>query len=133
MAYRNTRQRQLILDVFQECEHGFHPNADWIHNAVRYKDPKISLGTVYRNLDILCKMGIIVKIKSGNSSEFYDINPTPHYHFCCEICGCISDLHVEYNHDMDDMLRAQGYDISRHRMIFEGICEGCRAESNKIN
>ncbi|MFH1491615.1 MAG: transcriptional repressor, partial [Pseudomonadota bacterium] len=56
-----THQRRVILEEVMD-DHG-HRSADEIYERVRKKLPKISMGTVYRNLDILASCGFIKKLE----------------------------------------------------------------------
>ncbi len=90
---RVTRQRQVILDQLKK--HSDHPGADLIYAEVREILPRISLGTVYRNLDILSESGIILKLEYGSGQKKYDPNCEPHAHFRCLGCGRVEDIPVK--------------------------------------
>lgn len=120
---RNSRQRQLIFDtVMEHCD---HPTADDIYLEVRAKDEKISRGTVYRNLGLLSEDGQITNVKVP-AADRYDSRADRHYHLLCKGCGRVFDAPLNY-HEEYDVLVAQdsGFQISRHRMIFEGLCPDC--------
>lgn len=120
---RNSRQRQLIFDtVMEHCD---HPTADDIYLEVRAKDGKISRGTVYRNLGLLSEDGQITNVKVP-AADRYDSRADRHYHLFCTGCGRVFDAPLSY-HEEYDILVAQdtGFQISRHRMIFEGLCPDC--------
>lgn len=120
---RNSRQRQLIFDtVMEHCD---HPTADDIYLKVRAKDEKISRGTVYRNLGLLSEDGQITNVKVP-AADRYDSRADRHYHLFCTGCGRVFDAPLSY-HEEYDVLVAQdtGFQISRHRMIFEGLCPDC--------
>ncbi len=51
MARRRSRQRDIILQIVRETDS--HPTAEWVHERARRKIPNLSLGTVYRNLNLL--------------------------------------------------------------------------------
>ena len=74
-----------------------HPTADALYASIREEFPNISLGTVYRNLNLLVETGEILKLTCGNGPDHYDGNATPHYHFVCRECGQIYDI------DLDEM------------------------------
>lgn len=80
MQYRNTRQRKIVLEAVQE--HHDHPSADQIYLEIRAKDPKISRGTVYRNLNILSEEGQITHVKVPGADR-YDCRTDFHYHLIC--------------------------------------------------
>ncbi|MGD9277844.1 MAG: transcriptional repressor, partial [Desulfobacterales bacterium] len=74
---RITKQRQVILEELRQME--THPSADEIYKVVRRRLPRISLGTVYRNLEVLAQMGEIQKLELSGSIKRYDWNTNKHY------------------------------------------------------
>ena len=58
-----TRQRQIILEELRKVV--THPSADEVYEMVRKRLPRISLGTIYRNLEILSENGDIQKLELG--------------------------------------------------------------------
>ena len=85
-----SRQREAILDNLKSRVD--HPTADMLFQSLRKDDPKISLGTVYRNLGLLAELGRINKISAQNGIERYDYNTNEHYHFSCKACSKLIDL-----------------------------------------
>ena len=75
---RNSQQREVILDELQKLYS--HPTAATLYEAVRKRLPRISLGTVYRNLDLMAKKGLIKKLEFGGSEARFDGNPDQHFH-----------------------------------------------------
>ncbi len=92
---RITKQRKVILEQLKK--HKDHPGADIIYSEVREILPKISLGTVYRNLEKLAESGTILKIESGTSHNRFDPSAEPHPHFRCLKCGKVEDIPLEIN------------------------------------
>lgn len=124
MQYRNTRQRKIVLEAVQE--HHDHPSADQIYLEIRAKDPRISRGTVYRNLNILSEEGQITHVKVPGADR-YDGRTDFHYHLICTGCGAVCDAPFSYDPTPDKTIAAEsGYRITRHRMIFEGVCPACQ-------
>lgn len=121
---RNSKQRQLILDtVMKRCD---HPTADQIYLDIRAKDDKISRGTVYRNLGLLSKTGEITHVKVP-AADRYDARLDRHYHLFCTGCGRVFDAPLQYHAEYDTQVAEEsGFQINRHRMIFEGLCPECR-------
>ena len=87
---RYSRQREEIYEYL--CHTMEHPSAEKIYQDLRIKMPNISLGTVYRNLNLLADIGEIQKLSTGLGPDRFDGNPAPHYHFSCRCCGCVLDL-----------------------------------------
>ncbi|SJZ32330.1 Fur family transcriptional regulator [Selenihalanaerobacter shriftii] len=121
---RMTKQRKKILDVLRSTTS--HPTADWIYEQVKEEIPNISLGTVYRNLNVLKEMGKIMELNYGSSYSRFDGNPENHYHFTCLKCGRVLDvdepIHVEINQGIEEKMEC---DIDYHRMEFFGLCSEC--------
>ena len=90
---RMTKQRKQILEVLKNTN--THPTADEIYEEVKKEIPNISLGTVYRNLNVLSEMDEIMILDYGSSYSRFDGNPKNHYHFKCEQCGKVFDLEKE--------------------------------------
>lgn len=129
---RQTRQRRVILEQLQLL--GTHPTADALFNAVRAKLPRISLATVYRNLEILSGQGLIRKIDVGGPPSRFDADLSPHYHVRCIDCNRVDDLkhqRVEVQDLSDD--GASGYDLMGYRLEFYGLCPRCRLKKQGVD
>ena len=87
---RTTKQRTVILETLRGLRS--HPTADEIYHLVREKLPKISLGTVYRNLELLANAGEILRLERAGSQKRFDGNSMPHQHARCRKCGRIVDV-----------------------------------------
>lgn len=123
--HRMTKQRQIILDVLQNTES--HPTADWIYEKVRQEVPRISLGTVYRNLRVLKEMGDIQELNYGSTYSRFDGRTKPHYHFVCLECGDIQDILVPTYTELDKEAATEtGGNVEFHRLEFYGTCSGCK-------
>ena len=119
-----SRQRQAILDYL--CSTKEHPTAETVYSNIRIHYPNVSLGTVYRNLNLLADEGKILRLTCGDGSDRFDGNPNPHYHFLCHDCGKVLDLTLDpLNHI--DVLAAAGFNgiIEGHFVLFHGKCPDC--------
>lgn len=110
-----------------------HPTAETVYLNIRKEFPNISLGTVYRNLNLLAEIGEIQKLSPGIGPDRFDGNPAPHYHFICRHCGCVMDLTVS-GLDHINILAGQDFDgeIEGHITYFYGACPSCK-ESEKCS
>jgi Fur family ferric uptake transcriptional regulator len=133
--YRMTHQRQVILEeVMKNLD---HPTADEIYERVRKRLPRISMGTVYRNLDILASSGVISKLEPGLPQMRFDGKTKDHYHITCMRCGKIEDAYIE---PLDDTLQnlegALGhltkYGIFGHKLEFLGLCKLCMEREKRL-
>ncbi|MDP7130257.1 MAG: transcriptional repressor [Planctomycetota bacterium] len=121
---RMTRQRRIILEEFHTP--GRHPTPDDVYMRIRRKLPNISLGTVYRNLEILSQAKLIKKLRLGCRQRRYDGGLHRHYHVRCVKCGKISDIPADSFPDLDDTAKGHGFKILGHQLEFEGLCQACR-------
>ena len=92
-ALKYSRQRESIKDYLMHTN--AHPTADMVYLHVKEQFPNISLGTVYRNLNLLSDMGEIIKIPTPDGADRFDGRTVPHYHFFCTECGCMKDMNME--------------------------------------
>jgi len=126
--YRMTRQRKVILEEVRK-DLDRHLTADEIYEEVRKHLPRISLGTVYRNLEILAELGKIQKLELSGSVKRFDGNPQRHYHIRCMRCGRVDNAPVAPLRQIENRLYgATVYTIIGHRLEFEGFCPRCSKE-----
>ena len=120
---RYSRQRELIYEALRQTEQ--HPTAEMIYQWLKPANPSLSLGTVYRNLNLLADEGAIRRMVFP--VERYDAKTMPHPHFCCDQCGAVYDLHLPYDAELDrQALLASGHDVTGHEVVFHGICTKCK-------
>jgi Fur family transcriptional regulator, ferric uptake regulator len=129
-AQRNTRQRQVVLEELQKL--ATHPTAAGLYGIVRRRLPKISLGTVYRNLELLARQGTIQKLDLGSQQARFDGDVHRHDHVQCVQCGRVDDIHGPPldlpGGSADD---SGGYQIFDYRLQYLGLCPRCRATREK--
>lgn len=127
---RMTKQRRVILSELKKLK--THPSADELHQRVRRVLPRISLGTVYRNLEVLSREGSIEKLEVGGSQRRYDANTTAHYHVRCVKCGRVEDVSVQPVKSIERRVRAAtDYEVLGHSLEFVGLCPRCKASRMK--
>jgi Fur family peroxide stress response transcriptional regulator len=103
-----------------------HPTASQIHDALLRDFPSLSLGTIYRNLEVLISDGAVTEVASGRGPSRYDGNPLPHHHFICDRCERIVDVDLAVPRSLEKRLqgehglRARGLSID-----FFGLCPAC--------
>ena len=122
---RKTKQKEAVLRILRGTTS--HPAADWIYNEVRKEIPNISLGTVYRNLRLLCQEGEILQLGLCGTSGRFDGRVDNHYHFRCENCGRVFDVDEPVDKEINKRVaRTTGFKISCHRLEFRGVCRECQ-------
>lgn len=124
-ATRMTKQRKLILEELRKLK--THPTADEIYEMVRRQMPRISLGTVYRNLDVLHRIGMIRKLDMAGNQAQFDGNMDNHHHMRCIRCGCLVDIEAAAVRPPEvSVSGASHLKITGYRLEFEGLCAHCR-------
>ncbi len=121
---RLTTQRQIILEELGKVTS--HPTANEIYDMVRKRLPRIGLGTVYRNLELMAETGIILKLEVGGTQKRFDATVDPHYHIRCLSCGKVDDIEIPVMSDINQTAaELSQYQILGHHIEFSGICSKC--------
>jgi Fur family transcriptional regulator, peroxide stress response regulator len=121
---RMTRQLTAVYEALQD-DHS-HPNADEIYLRVRRTLPRISLGTVYRNLQRLVEEGKIRMFLLGERVARYDPMIAEHDHFICQQCGRVEDVLLERNQQVNlAPLVNRGFTVTAHSLAIHGLCQKC--------
>lgn len=126
---RRTKQRKMILEELKDdCS---HPTAAELYKRIRQKLPNVSLGTIYRNLDLLVTEGAVQKLVQSGEETRFDSNPDHHYHVRCNSCGRVDDIFSQMldfgeltgNHILNS------YKVLGHKLEFNGLCSDCHDQS----
>jgi len=125
---RSSSQRSLVHQIVESARD--HPTAQAVFERARKRIPAISLGTVYRNLQLLVEQGAILERKVDGRPARYEAARYRHYHICCLQCGALEDLSVPYQTLLDRRVQKMvRYKLHEHRMEFYGICPECQADA----
>ena len=125
---RLTDPRRVVLEVIRGT--GSHPTAEWVHRMVRRRLPRVSLGTVYRNLRLLVEEGLVQELPGPHAR--FDGNLGRHHHFTCVACGRILDVEGPLCEPQTRAVSARvesahGLTITHQRIEFFGRCPACRS------
>jgi Fur family transcriptional regulator, ferric uptake regulator len=124
---RLTTQRQVILEELSKVK--THPTASELYDMVRKRLPRIGLGTVYRNLELMAENGLILKIEVGGTQKRFDATTEDHYHIRCSLCGRVDDIDVPVMEELaTQAANSSAYLILGHHVEFTGICSACRQQ-----
>lgn len=124
-AYRYSRQREQLFVLLRETKS--HPTADWLFQQLKKEFPRLSLGTVYRNLTVLIKQGLVKKIHYGSTFDRFEANLQPHSHLICEKCGKIADIDLPRTRNLTRLAAAKtDFAASWCKIDFFGLCGRCR-------
>lgn len=120
-----SRQRELVLAAVRQS--GEHPTADMVYAQLKADNPSLSLGTVYRNLNVLAQTGQIRKIGMPAGSDRFDGRLDEHYHMLCQDCGRVYDVQLDSLAQLDSQIASQtGFSVHSHDLIVKGVCRACQ-------
>ncbi|MDH3777087.1 MAG: transcriptional repressor [Desulfobulbaceae bacterium] len=121
---RLTSQRQVIFEELIKVKS--HPTANEVYDMVRKRLPRIGLGTVYRNLNLLAELGIIRRLEVGGEQKLFDGDISPHYHIRCIKCNRVDDIFIKMDRGLEKSAASCcDYKILDHHVQFSGICSKC--------
>jgi len=128
MKLSNTSQRRIIVEELKKLD--THPTADELYTIVRQRLPQISLGTVYRNLELLAEAGRIQKLELTGRQKRFDGRPEAHFHMRCRQCGRVVDICDPSLGEIDRALNSliERLHIDSYRLELNGLCMHCKNE-----
>ncbi|MCI8832160.1 MAG: transcriptional repressor [Lachnospiraceae bacterium] len=131
-AIKYSRQRESVKACLMARKD--HPTAEVIYASIREQYPNISLGTVYRNLNLLEELGEVRKLRCGNGPDHFDGDMAPHYHFLCKECGQVADMPMSHMEEINTLAgRYYPGRIENHETVFYGVCPQCLKLENMEN
>ena len=124
-ATKQFRKRNAILECLRSTD--THPSADMVHEMLKADHPDISLATVYRNLSLFKKQGLIQSVATVGGIERFDANTAPHVHFICSGCDAVLDFpQIEVPTSLGAEAEEQtGCHINGCQLTFTGLCQNC--------
>ena len=130
MQLRMTNQREIILRELKKSKR--HLSADELYDKVKKIMPRISLATVYRNLEILSEAGLIGKLEISGRQKRFDYDATDHDHIYCAVCHRVDNLNIERQGLHTKEIKAvKGYSITGYRLEIVGVCPVCQKKENQ--
>ncbi|MDR2185460.1 MAG: transcriptional repressor [Treponema sp.] len=123
---KHSKKRDAILETIRSTIS--HPGARWVYDRLKSRIPGLSLGTVYRNINIFREEGAVVSLGVVNGEERFDGTVAPHPHLVCEGCGRVLDLPGEVQAGLTCALpfEISGFTIDKRKTVFYGLCDECR-------
>ena len=123
-GFRVTPQRLLLLDAI--CEGNGHTTFDEIYERVKSKAPGINQATVYRSLDFLCELRLVVSADIEGRTVYEIAGETPHHHLVCRKCGAVQDLaDFHFEELQSHLLEEHGFKTNLDHMVVNGLCAEC--------
>ncbi|GHU99351.1 transcriptional repressor [Clostridia bacterium] len=120
---KHSVKREAILEWLRSTE--IHPSAEQVYYALRTQYPRLSLGTVYRNLTEFENAGLVQTVAEVDGQERFDAVMTEHVHFVCKGCGAVVDVPETVSADIGALMEQQGYKVETRRLLVYGLCPEC--------
>ena len=133
---RITEPRRIIMDVLAGTKE--HVSAEEVYMQVHNAYPNVGLTTVYRTLDLLEEMGVVVKLNFGDGRSRYELiesltKPGHHHHLVCTICKRVIDYDDFVDEEVEllkkverELSKKHGFQIMGHVIQFFGKCSRCK-------
>lgn len=123
---RYSRQRERIYQAVHASQE--HPSAQMVYDLLREEQPRLSLGTVYRNLHQMAQEGMLQELE-GPTARF-DACLAPHAHIRCTCCGRVMDLSALEEPAPVRSAAEAGWQVERYSLMLEGICPACAGKDH---
>ena len=126
VSTKHFRKRDAILQYLQSVTD--HPSAEKVFTQLKPRIPDLSMGTVYRNLNLFKQQGLAVSVATVKGVERFDGNTDPHVHFICQDCDAVIDLmDIEIPETLKGIAEAScGGSVSECMLCFSGLCQECK-------
>ncbi len=132
-GHRLTPQRHVILEAVRKASGHLTPEA--VYARVHAKNLAISRATIYRTLDFLCELRLVVAMQWGGQKYYEAAGERPHHHLVCRNCNQI----VQIDHGLIETLseavqKKHHFKVDMDHVALFGLCADCRRPSkqNKI-
>jgi len=133
---RLTKSRRAILDILNHT--GKHLSAEQIYEEASKIYSNVGLSTIYRNLELLVRIGLVWKFDAGDNKARYEMAERPeeshHHHLICKKCNSIIDYADSIDNEKDFLEKRKknlsskyNFKIESHNIDFFGLCNKCRS------
>jgi Fur family peroxide stress response transcriptional regulator len=136
---KHSKKRDEILNIIRST--ASHPSARWVYEQLRPAFPRLSLGTVYRNIKTCREEGDLISVGVVQGEERFDGRVQPHPHFICTRCGKIIDIAGDRDETLEESANPAlpgtgiftGLQVDHRKTVFYGLCEDCRKAFDEVN
>lgn len=125
-GFKATRQRRAILAATEVLGHA---SIEELAKRVQKTLPSISLTTIYNNVQMLVKSGVLVEVPVSAKRTAYEITKQEHWHLVCRCCNKIEDHEIEPGSLPETIGKQQGFLPERKQLVVYGVCASCRKRS----
>ena len=125
-GYRLTPQRNIIWEVLRDA--GRHLTAEEVAAEVRRTLPDVNVSTVYRTLELLVSLDLVVETRLEGAASYYEVSPEPtHHHFVCTRCGMVGHFGDELLAPVhEELTRRHEFAVGQIQVTALGLCRECR-------
>ena len=124
---RITTARRLVLRAL--VHGGGHPTAEELLGTVREMAPDVHASTVYRNLEELERLGVVVHTHLGHGPATYHLAAEAHGHLVCEACGATFEAPTDLLEHLARGARSRlGFTLRPYHFAVLGLCADCSAQ-----
>jgi Fe2+/Zn2+ uptake regulation proteins len=129
-GWRMTPQRETILETFQNLPKGEHLSAEDLREMLMGEGEQVSLSTIYRNLKLMARMGILRELELAEGQKRYEINqPAPHHHHHLICVRC--NKTIEFKNDSvlnvgSRTAKKAGYHLLDCQLTIHAVCPACQ-------
>ncbi len=127
---RLTGQRQLLLQLIEE--HGGHLDAHELYRLASERNPRLSLSTVYRTMNLLRDLGLVNEVHLGEEHHHYELRPSSqHCHLVCVSCGKVVEIDCDLVEQLKTSVAEQhDFEITDAQVELIGLCGDCRRQAS---
>ncbi len=127
---RITPQRQEMISILKNSKE--HWTAEEIFNELGKQFSSVSITTVYNNLKLFVKLGLVEELQFGEGLSKFEWKSEEHYHIICSNCGKIEDFYYPQLKEVEAFAQdLSKYKIKNHQLQFYGICKNCLERESK--
>jgi Fur family peroxide stress response transcriptional regulator len=120
-----TPQRLAIYEALAGDDS--HPSAADVYNRIKPALPSLSLGTVYRTLELFERQGLVARVHVAGDEARFDAHLDDHQHLVCVRCRRVIDF-------QDPRLQRLpvpkglpgGFRVLSQRLHLLGLCRACQ-------
>ena len=125
VSKKHFRKRDAILSYLRSTTN--HPSAETVFTQLKAEIPDLSMGTVYRNLNLFKAQGLAISVATVKGVERFDGNTDPHVHFICQDCDAVIDLmDMEVPESLKSVAETScGGQVAECQLSFTGLCRSC--------
>lgn len=133
-GHRITAQRETILAIFREQEHGTHLSAEELYGILKERASNVSLATTYRTLKLLSQLGLLRELDFAEGHKHYELKQDnqPHQHIICLACNKTLEFEDHFLEEAGQKIGARyNFEVIDAQFKIFGMCPDCRQQKTR--